>query len=64
MMLWATGKFFCHQMTTKELRDLDVRRGKASMERYRGEITAQDVGEAETRVRELDGQLTRAMENQ
>ena len=56
-------------MTCEELRDLDVRRGKAAMDwyraaraKYRGEMTREDVDQAEARVRELDVELRRATE--
>ena len=55
-------------MTYEELRDLNIRRGKAAMDwyramraRYRGEMTAEDVDEAEAKLMELDAELRRAM---
>jgi hypothetical protein len=60
-----------HKMTHDDLRDLDIRRGKASMDwyrtaraLYRGEATREDVDRAETKVRELDAELRRAIESQ
>ena len=63
-----------HQMTFEELRDLTIRRGpdsSGSMEscramraRHRGEMTAQEVDEAETRLREFGAELRWAMERQ
>ena len=59
------------QLTYEELRDLDVRRGKASMEwsraaraKYRGEISFEELIEAEDQAKELDLELRRAMEGQ
>jgi hypothetical protein len=57
-----------HKMTYQELRDLDIRRGKAAMDWYRamrarskGEITWETMIEAEDRVKELDVELRQAM---
>jgi len=56
------------QMTYEELRALDVRRGKASMEWYRaaraksrGEITWETMIEAEDRAKALAAELRQAM---
>ena len=58
-------------MTHEDLRDLDIRRGKAWAEwyramraRYRIELTAQHVDVAEARLREIDALLKRAFERQ
>ena len=60
-----------HRMTYEELLDLDIRRGKASMEwyraaraLYRGEISWEAMIEAEDRAKELDLELGRAIEGQ
>ena len=57
-------------MTYEELRDLDVRRGKASMDwyramraRHRGEMAWEDFVQAEARVREMDAELRRAFDD-
>ena len=58
-------------MTRKELLELDVRRGKASMDwyraaraLYRGAISFEALIEAEDRAKELALELRRAMDTQ